>query len=124
MAHEAIIEVDVVSDKYPVAHEPYEAVGDLGKYRRATDHLVRDARDLDYLGGDGSLRIHQGMPFIEDLMVADLHRADFGYPIAGRPTARRLDVDHDVVLLGIESVVDPHDLRADSGVSELPQPSQ
>jgi hypothetical protein len=29
MAYEAIIEVDVVSDKYPVAHEPYEAVGDI-----------------------------------------------------------------------------------------------
>ena len=57
-------------------------------------------------------------------MVADLDRADFGYPIAGRPTARRLDVDHDVVLLGIEAVVDPADLRADAGVSELPQPSE
>jgi DNA polymerase-4 len=33
------------------------------------------------------------MPLVDDLMVADLHRADFGYPIAGRPTACRLDVD-------------------------------
>src|SRR6202035_2275431 len=72
----------------------------------------------------GSLWIHQGMPLVDDLVVADLHRADFGYPIAGRPTARRLDVDHDVVLLGIKSVVDPADLRVDSGVSELPQPSE
>src|SRR5258705_922451 len=79
MAYEAIIEVDVVSDKYPVAHEPHEAVRDLGEYRRAADHLVRDARDLGYLGRDGSLRIHQGMPLVDDLMVADLHRVDFGY---------------------------------------------
>jgi hypothetical protein len=52
------------------------------------------------------------MPLVDDLMVADLHRADFGYPIAGRPTARRLDVDHDVILLGIEPIIDPADLRA------------
>src|SRR5712671_780358 len=124
MAYEAIIEVDVVSDKYPVAHEPHEAVRDLGEYRRAADHLVRDARDLGYLGRDGSLRIHQRMPIVDDLMVADLHRADFGYPIAGRPTTRRLDVDHDVVLLGIEPIIDPADLRADAGASDLPQPSE
>jgi hypothetical protein len=122
--YEAIIEVDVVSDEYPVVHEPHEAVRDLGEYRRAADHLVRDARDLGYLGRDGSLRIHQGMPLVDDLMVADLHRADFGYPIAGRPTARRLDVDHDVVLLRIEPIIDPADLRANAGASELPQPSE
>jgi len=44
------------------------------------------------------------MPLIDDLMVSDLHRADFRYSIAQRPTARRLDVDHDVILLGIEAV--------------------
>src|ERR1700731_2579528 len=124
MAYEAIIEVDVVSDKYPVVHEPHEAVRDLGEYRRAADHLVGDARDLGYLGRDCSLRIHQGMPLVDDLMVADLDRPDFGYPIAGRPTARRLDVDHDVVLLGIEPIIDPTDLRADAGASELPQPRE
>src|ERR1700680_3079209 len=107
MADEAIIEVDVVSDKYPVVHEPHEAVRDLGEYRRAADHLVGDARDLGYPGRDGALRIHQGMPLVDDLVVADLHRADFGYPIAGRPTARCLDVDHDVVLLRIEPIIDP-----------------
>ena len=41
MAYEAIIEVDVVSDKYPVVHEPHEAVRELGEYRRAADHLGR-----------------------------------------------------------------------------------
>src|SRR6266700_4729219 len=124
MAHEAVIEIDVVSDEDSVAHEPHEAVRDLGEYRRTADHLVRDAGDLRYFGRDGALRIYQGMPLVDDLVVADLDRADFGYPIAGRPTARCLDVDHDVVLLGIEAVVDPADLRADSGVSELPQPSE
>src|SRR3954468_23345500 len=124
MAYEAIIEVDVVSDEYPVVHDSHEAVRDLGEYRRAADHLVRDARDLGYFGRNRSLRIHQGMPLVDDPMVADLHRADFGYPIAGRPTACRLDVDHDVVLLRIEPVVDPADLRADAGASELPQPSE
>src|SRR5258708_34693602 len=124
MAYEAIIEVDVVSDKYPVVHEPHEAVRDLGEYRRAADHLVRDAGDLGYLGRDGSLWIHQGMPLVDDLVVADLDHADFGYPIAGRPTARRLDVDHDVVLLRIEPEIDPADLRADADASKLPQPSE
>jgi hypothetical protein len=73
MAYEAIIEVEVVSDEYPVVHEPHEAVRDLGEYRCAADHLVCDARDLGYLGRDGSLRIHKGMPLVDDLMVADLH---------------------------------------------------
>src|SRR5450755_4010343 len=111
MAYEAIIEVDVVSDKYPVVHEPHEAVRDFGEYRRTAHHLVRDAGDLRYLGRDGSLGIHQGMPLVDDLVVADLDRADFGYPIAGRPTARRLDVDHDVILFGIEAEIDPADFR-------------
>jgi hypothetical protein len=62
-----------VSDEYPVVHEPHEAVRDLGEYRRAADHLVRDARDLRYLGRDGSLGVHKGMPLVDDLMVADLH---------------------------------------------------
>jgi hypothetical protein len=111
MAYEAVITIDVVSDEDPVRHEPHEAVRDIGEYRLTANHLVRDAGDLSYLGRDGSLGIHQGMPLVDDLMVADLDRTDFGYPIAGRPTARRLDVDHDIVLLGIESVIDPADLR-------------
>jgi hypothetical protein len=45
------------------------------------------------------------MLLVDDLVVANLNRADFGYPIAGRPTAHRLDVDHNVVLLGIEAQV-------------------
>jgi hypothetical protein len=88
----------------------YEAI--ISANIGASRTIVRDARDLGYLGRDGSLRTHQGMPLVDDLMVADLHRADFGYPIAGRPTARRLDVDHDVILLGIEPIIDPADLRA------------
>lgn len=84
-AYEAIVEIDVVGDEDSVTHEPHEAVRDLSEYRRTADHLVRDAGDLRYLGRDGPLRIHQGMPLVDDLMVADLDRADFGYPIAGRP---------------------------------------
>ena len=50
MAYEAIIEVDVVSDKYPVAHEPHEAIRDLGEYRRVADHLVAHAAELEPFG--------------------------------------------------------------------------
>src|SRR6185369_3272298 len=107
MAHEAVIEIDVVSDKYPVAHEPHEAFRNLGKNRRTANHIVRDARDLRYLCRDGSLRIHQRMPLVDDLVVADLDRSYFGYPIARSPTACGLDIDYDIVLLGIEAIVDP-----------------
>src|SRR5882757_9172696 len=124
MAHEAVIEIDVVSDEDPVAHEPHKTVRDFGEYWRIADHLVRDARNLGYLGRDRALRIHQGMPFFDNFVVADLDRADFGYPVARRPATRGLDVDHDVVLLRIEPIIDPADLRADAGASDLPQPSE
>ena len=64
------------------------------------------------------------MPLVDDLTVSDLHRAYFRYPIAGRPTARRLDVDHDVILLGVEAVVDPPDFRTNAGVPKLSQPRE
>ena len=34
MAYEAVIEIDVMSDEDPVAHELHESVRDLGEYRR------------------------------------------------------------------------------------------
>jgi hypothetical protein len=50
---EAKVEIDVVGDEDPVAHEPHEAVRDFGEYRRIANHLVRDARDLRYLCRNG-----------------------------------------------------------------------
>ena len=61
------------------------------------------------------------MPLVDDLMVADLYRANFRYPIARRPTARRLDVDHDLILFRIEAVIDPAGFRANASVSRLSQ---
>jgi hypothetical protein len=82
VADKSVVEIDVVSDENSVAHEPHEAVGDFGKYRRTTHHLVRDARDLRYLRRNGPLWIQQGMPLVDDLVVANLHGTDFRYPIA------------------------------------------
>ena len=56
------------------------------------------------------------MPLVDDLMVANLYRANFRYSIARRPCTRRLDVYHDVILLGANAVSDPADLRTDAGV--------
>src|SRR5437868_3203481 len=42
VADETVVEIDVVGDEDTVAHKPHEAVRDLGEYRRAADHLVRD----------------------------------------------------------------------------------
>ena len=64
------------------------------------------------------------MPFVDDLMVANFNRADFRYPIARSPAAGRLDVDHDVILLGVEAVIDPADFRTDAGFAELSQPRE
>src|ERR1700733_2137856 len=49
IAHEAVVEIYVMSDEDPVAHEAHETVRDLGEYRCVADHRVRDARDLHYL---------------------------------------------------------------------------
>ena len=124
VADETVVEIDVVGDEDTVAHEPHEAVRDFREYRRIANHLVRDVRDLRYSCRNGPLRIQQGMPFVDDLMVANLYRADFRYPIARRPTAGRLDVDHDVILFGVEAVIDPADFRTDAGVTELFQPRE
>jgi hypothetical protein len=63
-----------VRDEDPVVHELYETIRDFREYRRTADHLARDANDLGYLCRDDALRIYQGMPLINDLMAADLHR--------------------------------------------------
>src|ERR1700712_676962 len=83
VADETVVEIDVVGDEDPVGHEVHEAICDFGEYRRIADHLIRDVRDLRYSCRNGPLRIQQGMPLIDDLMIADLHRADFSYPTAG-----------------------------------------
>ena len=64
------------------------------------------------------------MPFVDDLMVANFNRADFRYPIPRRPTGGRLHVDHDIILLGVEAVIDPADFRTDAGVPKLFQPRE
>ena len=46
MADESVVEIDVVGDEYPVAHELHKAVRDFREYRRIANHLVRDVRDL------------------------------------------------------------------------------
>lgn len=124
VADEAVIKIDIMSDEYSVVHEPVEAVGDFGEDRRVAHHRVRDAGDLGYLRGNRPLRVDEGMPLANYLMVADLHRADFGDAIAGRPAFRCLDVDNDVILLRIETVVDATEVGADAGVAELPEPSE
>src|SRR4051795_3947280 len=47
-ADESVVEIDVVGDEYPVAHELHKAVRDFREYRRIANHLVRDVRDLRY----------------------------------------------------------------------------
>ena len=56
------------------------------------------------------------MPLVDDLMVANLHRADFSYPIARRPTARRL--------ARVEAVIDPADFCTDADVPKVRQPRE
>src|SRR4051812_12299255 len=64
------------------------------------------------------------MPLVNDTVIANLHRADLGDAIAIRPGARRLDVDHHVVLLGIETIIHPTDLGHDPGGAELAEAGQ
>src|SRR3954470_24021004 len=68
-------------------------------------------------------RLRAALDDLSDRELMD-NRADFRYPIARQPTAGRLDVDHDVILLGVEAVIDPADFRTDAGVPELSQPRE
>ena len=59
------------------------------------------------------------MPLADDLMVADLHRANFGDPVRRSPATRRLNIDDDVILLRIETISDPRNGSDDSGLVQL-----
>src|SRR5436190_9538152 len=75
---EAVIEVHVVRDKDAVPYELHEAVGYFGKHRRIAHHRVGDAGQLRDPCGDGTLRVYQGMPLINYLVIADLDRTNLG----------------------------------------------
>src|SRR5215210_4793283 len=75
---EAVIEAHVVRDKDAVAHELQEAVRYFGKHRRIAHHRIGDAGQLRDPCGDGALRVDQGMPLINDLVIADLDRTNLG----------------------------------------------
>lgn len=64
------------------------------------------------------------MPFVDDAVIANLHRTDLGDAIAVRPGAGRLDIDHHVILRGVETVIDPADLGHDASGAELAEAGQ
>src|SRR3954470_5432994 len=115
VGHETVVEADIMGDENAVPHELYESVRYLREQRCAPNHFVRDAGQLNDLCGNGTLRIDERMPLVDDTVIAKLHRADLGDAIAIRPGAGRLDIDHHVVLLGVETIINPTDLGDDAG---------
>src|SRR5437667_3014367 len=75
---ETVIEVHVVRDKDAVSHELHEAVRYFRKHRRIAHHRIGDTGQLRDSRRDGTLRVDQGMPLIDYLVVADLDRANLG----------------------------------------------
>src|SRR3954464_931314 len=119
VGHETVVEADIMGDENAVPHELYESVRYLREQRCAPNHFVRDAGQLNDLCGNGALRIDQRMPLVDDAVIANLHRTDLGDAIAVRPGAGRLDIDHHVILRGVETVIDPADLGHDASGAEL-----
>src|SRR3954471_18163345 len=107
---EAVVETDIMGDENAVGHELHEWICNFCEQGRVANHFVRDAGQLNDLCGNGALRMDERMPFVDDAVIANLHRTDLGDAIAVRPGAGRLDIDHHVILRGVETVIDPADL--------------
>ena len=88
------------------------------------NHLVGYARQAHNPSRNKPSRIDKRMPFFDDFVVADFHRANFRDAIPGRPAAGSFDIDDDIILLGVKAVVDFADLSWNASVHELPQPRE
>src|SRR3954452_24911904 len=124
VGHETVVEADIMGDENAVPHKLHESVRYLREQGCVPNHFVRDAGQLNDLCRNGTLRIDERMPLVDDTVIANLHRADLGDAIAIRPGAGRLDIDHHVVLLGVETIIHPTDLGDDAGCAELAEAGQ
>jgi hypothetical protein len=88
------------------------------------NHFVGYARQAHNPSRNKPSRIDKRMPFFDDFVVADFHRANFREAIPGRPAAGSFHIDDDIIQLGVKAVVDFADLRWNASVHELPQPRE
>ena len=94
-AHKADVKVGVVRDDRPIADKVHEHAQRLVLERRALDVAAADARELCDIGGNGHLRIDEGVEFLSDLAAGEDHRADLGHAVALRVEAGGLNVKGD-----------------------------
>jgi hypothetical protein len=76
-ANETIVEIDVVGDEHPVAHEPHKAVRDFGEYRRVRKPS-RGWAPIASTHGAGHLRTNCSPPIKPERTV--WHRANASSP--------------------------------------------
>jgi hypothetical protein len=81
----------------------HKAIGDVSEQGRASHHLVRDTGGLDDLLRKRPLRLQHGAH------SPITHGADFRNASGRNPTVGRLNVDDDIILLIVKSVVDAAD---------------
>src|SRR3954468_10022385 len=92
VSDKAIVKVDVVGDENTVTHELKKAVSHRRENRGVANHLVRDAREPHDICRNGTLGIEQGVPLVDDLMIADLDRANLCNAVARGPAPGCLDI--------------------------------
>ena len=95
-AHKAQVEAHVVADHRRLADETHEGRLDPLERRRADHVAVGDPGDHGDLGWDGPAGVHQGGELLDDLAVAELHRADFDDRVLIRVQPGGFQVERDV----------------------------
>jgi hypothetical protein len=83
----SVVKIHIVGDEDSIAHELQKAIGDFGEERRAAHHVIRDADQPNDICRDWPLRIEQGMPLGDHLMIANFDRANLGDAITRCPAA-------------------------------------
>lgn len=69
--------------------------------------------------GNAALRVDEGVPLVDHLVIANTNRTDLGNAVAVRPSTCRFNIDDDVVLFGIEREIDTRDMCGNAHIGEL-----
>ncbi len=102
-----MIEPDVMSDEDRVTHESLKGIGDLGEDRCIRNHLIANPGKSRDILRNGSLRINQALPAINDFAALHPNRTNLRHAMEWRPSASRFNIDNDVGLLGVDDPRDP-----------------
>ena len=92
-AQERIVKPGIVRDEHRAAEPAADLGGNLRKGGRGRDHLVADAGERLYIGGNAAFRVDQRAPFLDRTVGGQPHDADLSDAVMRGVAASGLQVD-------------------------------